>query len=200
MYLESVNYADYAFGIFIDLLKEKGLYDDTVIVVFGDHYGMQMYDENLIEYLGYDKNNYNDARMQFEFSNVLAGIRIPGIEKMVIDEPVSKNDIKPTLAQICNLKDTFSMGISMFDMNSYVAINNGKVITNKYIYDGNGWFKLSDGTSVDLQSLSKEEQETLNKYKKEALNEIDISSSVMIKNLLQKHLEQLKEDVENIEE
>ena len=28
-YLEAVNYADYAFGVFIDELKEAGLYDDT---------------------------------------------------------------------------------------------------------------------------------------------------------------------------
>ena len=35
-YLEAVNYADYAFGIFIDELKDEGLYDDTVIFIFGD--------------------------------------------------------------------------------------------------------------------------------------------------------------------
>ena len=193
-YLEAVNYADYAFGIFIDLLKEKGLYDDTVIVVFGDHYGMQMYDENLIEYLGYDKNEYNDARMQFEFSNVLAGMRIPGVENIVLEEAVSKSDIKPTLSQICGLKDTFSMGVSMFDRNSYAAINNGKVITKNYYYDGTEWFKLSDGTNVDMNSLSEEEKEKLKNYSNEALYEIDISNSVVVKNLLQKNLEELKKE------
>lgn len=195
-YLESVNYADYAFGIFIDLLKEKGLYEDTVIIVFGDHYGMQMYDEDLIEFLGYDKDDYNDSRMQFEFTNVLAGMRIPGIEEMVLEEPISKSDIKPTLAQICSLKDTFSIGTSMFSRDSYVAVNNGKVVTRKYFYDGTGWFKLSDGSNVDLNSLSIEERETLKHYENEAIYEIDISNSVVIKNLLQKHLSELKETEE----
>lgn len=197
-YLEAVNYADYAFGIFIDLLKEKGLYDDTVIIVFGDHYGMQMYDENLIEFLGYNKNDYNDARMQCEFTNVLAGMRIPGVEPMTLEEPVSKSDIKPTLAQICNLEDTFSMGISMFDRQSYAAVNNGKVVTKKYFYDGTGWFKLSDGERVDLNSLSEIEREALKNYEKEAISEIDISNSVVIKNLLQKHLTELKEAKEQV--
>lgn len=192
-YLEAVNYADYAFGIFIDLLKEKGLYEDTVIIVFGDHYGMQMYDEDLIEFLGYDKNNYNDARMQFEFTNVLAGMRVPGLEEMVLEEPISKNDIKPTLAQICGLEDTFSMGASMFNRDSFVAINNGKVVIEKYFYDGTGWFRLSDGADVDLNLLSIEERETLKAYEREAIKEIDISNSVVIKNLLQKHLNELKE-------
>ena len=193
-YLEAVNYADYAFGIFINLLKEKGLYDDTVIVVFGDHYGMQMYDEDLIEFLGYNKNDYNDAHMQFEFSNVLAGMRVPGLSEIVLDEAVSKSDIKPTLAQICNLKDTFSMGTSVFDRKSYVAINNGKVITKDYYYDGTNWFKLSDGSELDLGMLSEDESEILKNYEKQAINEIDISNSVVIKNLLQNNLSGLKEN------
>ena len=193
-YLEAVNYADYAFGIFINLLKEKGLYDDTVIVVFGDHYGMQMYDEDLIEFLGYNKNDYNDAHMQFEFSNVLAGMRVPGLSEIVLDEAVSKSDIKPTLAQICNLKDTFSMGTSVFDRKSYVAINNGKVITKDYYYDGTNWFDLSDGSELDLGILSEDESEKLKEYEKQAINEIDISNSVVIKNLLQNNLSGLKEN------
>lgn len=197
-YLEAVNYADYAFGIFIDLLKEKGLYDDTVIIVFGDHYGMQMYDENLIEFLGYNKNNYNDARMQFEFSNVLAGMRIPGMDNVEIDEAVSKNDIKPTLAQICGLEDNFSIGISIFERSSYAAINNGKVITKDYIHDGTGWFKLSDGSELDLNSLPEKERNELEQYQKNAIYEIDISNSVVIKNLLQHHLKDLKKADEEV--
>jgi phosphoglycerol transferase MdoB-like AlkP superfamily enzyme len=187
-YLEAVNYADYAFGIFIDLLKEKGLYDNTVLVVFGDHYGMQMYDEDLIEFLGFSKNNYNDARMQYEFSNVLCGIRIPGTENAIIDAPVSKNDIKPTLAQICNLEDTFSLGTSIFNRNSYVAINNGKIITSDYYYNGTDWLVLETGEKLDVSMLSEEEKELLNTYETEALNEIEISNSVVVNNLLQNNL------------
>lgn len=183
-YLEAINYADYAFGIFIDLLKEKGLYDDTVILVFGDHYGMQMYDENLRKYLGYDNQNAEDVRLQFEFSNVLCGIRIPGIENMKINAPVSKNDIKPTLAEICGLEDTFSMGMNMFDRNSYVAINNGKIITRDYYYDGNNWFYLENGKGLDMASISEEEKKKLEKYKENTILELDISKSVVINNLL----------------
>lgn len=192
-YLEAVNYADYAFGIFIDLLKEYGIYDDVVIVVHGDHYGMQMYDEDLIEFLGYDKNSYNDAVMQHTFSNVLCAIRIPGVESMVIDAPTSKNDVKPTLAQICNLEDTFSMGTSIFNRNSYITINNGKVITSKYLHDGTGWFSLEDGSKLNTSNLSEIEQELLETYKKQAITELDISNSVMVNNLLQGKLS--REDV-----
>lgn len=187
-YLEAVNYADYAFGIFIDLLKEKGLYDDTVLIVFGDHYGMQMYDENLEKFLGYTKTNYNDARMQFEFSNVLCGMKIPGIEKKVIDAPISKSDIKPTLAQICEIEDEFSMGTSMFSRNSYVTINNGKIITDKYYYDGSNWLILETGEKLNMDSISEEEKQKLELYLEEAILELDISNSLVINNLLQNEL------------
>ncbi len=198
-YLEAVNYADYAFGIFIDLLKEYNLYDEVVIVVHGDHYGMQMYDENLIEYLGYDKNNYNDAVMQHTFSNVVCAVRIPGVSNVTIDAPTSKNDVKPTLAQICGLEDVFSMGTSIFNRNSYAAINNGKVITSKYLYDGTDWLSLKDGSKVNLSDLSEEEKNLLETYQKQAIIELDISNAVMVNNLLQNNLDKVAmEENENI--
>ena len=85
-----------------------------------------MYDENLIEFLGEDVKNYNQAKMQFEFSNVACGMRIPGVENLRIDYPVSRVDIKPTLAQICGLEDNFSLGTSIFEKKPYICINNGK--------------------------------------------------------------------------
>ena len=48
-YLQAVNYADYAFGILIDDLKKEGLYEDTAILVFGDHNGLTMYNEELMD-------------------------------------------------------------------------------------------------------------------------------------------------------
>ena len=144
-----------------------------------------MYDENLIEFLGYSRNNYNDARMQYEFSNVVCGIRIPGVSNVVIDEPVSKMDVKPTLAQICNVEDTFSLGTSIFNRNSYVAINNGKVITKDYYYDGDSWYILETGEKLDINSIPEEEKKRLDLYVEEALIEIEISNSVVVNNLLQ---------------
>lgn len=36
-YLQSVHYADSAIGEFIDTLKQEGLYDNSLIVIYGDH-------------------------------------------------------------------------------------------------------------------------------------------------------------------
>ena len=184
-YLESANYADYAFGIFLDELKQRGLYEDSVIFVYGDHYGMTMYDPNLIEFLGEDTENYNDARMQYEFTNVLCGMRIPGIEHREINDPVSKVDIKPTLMKISNQEEQFSLGTSVFEKKPYICINNGKVITEKYYYDTENWYLLETGEKIDDETngFLKECEENSNK-------EIGISMSILTENLLKDHLEQ----------
>ncbi len=188
-YLEACNYADYAFGIFLDKLKEKGLYDNTVLIVFGDHYGMTMYDENLIEFLGEDKSNYNDAKMQWEFTNVACGMRVPGIQNMKIEEPVSKIDIKPTLLSVLGIEDKISIGKNIFDGKPYVVINNGKIITKDYLYDGSNWFYLKDGKQVDLNTIDEVTKKNLEDYQSWAIKELGISNSIVVENLLKDKIE-----------
>lgn len=188
-YLESVNYADYAFGIFLEELKTKGLYEDSVIFVYGDHYGMTMYDEDLIEFLGEDSENYNDIRMQYEFSNVACGMRIPGVQAVRIDYPVSKVDIKPTLMQIANLEDTFSLGTSIFKKKPYVCINNGKIITDTYYYDSESWYDLATGAKIDMDALPEEVRNQLDQNTEAMDKELGISMSILTENLLRNKLQ-----------
>lgn len=39
-YVQTAKYLDDAFGEFISYLKKAGLYDNSMIVVYGDHYGI----------------------------------------------------------------------------------------------------------------------------------------------------------------
>ncbi|MCK9536164.1 MAG: LTA synthase family protein [Bacilli bacterium] len=44
-YLEHVSYTDYALGVLFDCLEEKGLADDTIVILYGDHgCGFDVYD------------------------------------------------------------------------------------------------------------------------------------------------------------
>lgn len=40
LYITSMNYVDRAIGQFIDGLKEAGLYDNSIILIYGDHYAL----------------------------------------------------------------------------------------------------------------------------------------------------------------
>ena len=48
-YLTAANYTDYAIGKFIERLQEEGLFDETMIVVTGDHEGLAYLRQSLCE-------------------------------------------------------------------------------------------------------------------------------------------------------
>lgn len=182
-YIEAMNYADYAFGIFIDELKKAGLYDDTVILIYGDHAGLQMYNWEMQDFIREVNPSLNDIQTQINYSNVMCGLKIPGVDAMKIDKPVSKLDIKPTINEICGIEDKFSLGESMFSNKDFVCINNGKIITDKYFYDGD-WYLIKTGECLDMNNLPKDEVDKFNYYSDCLQKELDISLSTNILNLL----------------
>lgn len=181
-YLEAVNYADYAFGILINELKNADLYEDTVILVYGDHAGLQMYNDEMIEFIK-ETEQLNDIQTQINYSNILCGLKIPGVGSLKINKPVSKIDIKPTLEEVCGAKDEFSLGKSMFSDKDFVCLNNGKIITEKYFYDGD-WYLIETGEMLNLNELSESEVSKLNYYCDCLQKELDISLSINVLNLL----------------
>lgn len=46
-YLNSVRYADEALEGFFDELKEEGLYENSIICIYGDHYGLSCTDPEI---------------------------------------------------------------------------------------------------------------------------------------------------------
>lgn len=97
-YLTAMHYTDEALGRFIEGMKESGLYEDSVIVVVGDHFGLQQSqmsetDLELVEdMLG---RPYNEAdRMNVPIVVVAPGALEPGVSA----EPAGQVDVLPTIA------------------------------------------------------------------------------------------------------
>ena len=182
-YLKSVNYADYAFGIFIDKLKEADLYDDTVILLFGDHNGMDMYNENLIDFLKETNPNLTDIDIKLNYIRVACGMKIPGIENITIEKPVSKLDIKPTFAYLIDGDAGFSLGTNLFARKDFICLNNERIVTSRYYFDEK-WYRIKDGTEINLEELTQDERELLEDYYEKMRKELDMSISISINNLL----------------
>ncbi|WP_052339940.1 LTA synthase family protein [Gorillibacterium massiliense] len=70
-YLQATHYADAALGRFIDQLKEAGLWDNTILAIYGDHTGIQlgMLDDKisaaLKDFLGRDYNQADALGVPF---------------------------------------------------------------------------------------------------------------------------------------
>lgn len=182
-YLEAVNYADYAFGKFIERLKQENLYDDTVIFIFGDHYGMQMHNEEMLKFIKDVDHELNIPETEINYVNVVCGMRIPGVQSQKINKVVSKLDIKPTLSYISGIEDDFSLGNNIFENKDFACLNNGVIVTNDYYYNGN-WYNIKSGEKIDLDNIEEEQKRQFEYYKSSMEQEITISNSVILNNLL----------------
>ena len=96
-YMSKLKELDNSIGTLIDGLKEQGKLDDTVIVLFADHYPYAIDDEELNEYFSYDiaVNNEID-RTPFIIYN-------PKIKATKYDEYTSYMNIVPTIANLFDL-------------------------------------------------------------------------------------------------
>ena len=110
-------------------------------------------------------------------------MKIPGIENLVIDKPVTKLDIKPTFSYLCNIQDGVSLGTNMFASKDFVSLNNERIISSRYYYD-EIWYDILTGEEVNFDMLDDETKELLNRYERQMRTELEISNSISINNLL----------------
>lgn len=67
-YFPTVRYQDEALKRFIEKLKKDGLYDNSIIVLYGDHYGIsENHNEAMGQFLGKEitplkKSSFNESR------------------------------------------------------------------------------------------------------------------------------------------
>jgi hypothetical protein len=151
--------------------------------------GLEMYNKEMQDYLMNESTKFsdigtNDVTNKINFVNLLCGLKIPNLNNMKIEKPVSKIDLKPTLLQISGLKDNFSLGMTAFSTKDYAFINNGIIILDKYYYENQMWYERENGNILNLKSLEKNEKEKLEEYEENIRTELDISTSILINNLL----------------
>ncbi|MBU5444920.1 LTA synthase family protein [Paenibacillus sp. MSJ-34] len=100
-YLYAVNYTDYAIGTLIDRLKENGLWDNTVLVMYGDHYGLPAEHndpQTIRDLLGI---HYDSQLSRF---NIPLIIHMPGCaEGKTVETVGGQVDMMPTLANLLGI-------------------------------------------------------------------------------------------------
>lgn len=106
-YIRAQNYADYALGQMVDDLKQKGLWDDSMIVLYGDHMGLPIYsldhdDKELMKEIYGHEYSYTDM---LNIPLIIAGSGVQ--HEQIRDEIGGQSDIMPTVANL--------LGISMKD-------------------------------------------------------------------------------------
>lgn len=192
-YLQTSRYTDEAIGQFIDDLKEAGLYENTVIALYGDHHGLNCGMEDIqlrtSEFLG---RNYDYDEMM----NVPLIIHLPGSG---ITETISTTgghiDFMPTIANIMGLTPShdFILGQDIVNVEEgFVAFTNylfeGSFVMNdvifqisrEEIFEGSRAWEIETGNTLDIEEFRDEYEKalTLKKVSKEILEQNLISNNI----------------------
>ncbi len=180
-YLQAAAYTDKTLGDFLTSLKDSGLYDDSLIVIYGDHFGLSTSklqdndNEFLKEILGrsYDKMDMMNVPLIFKLPNSL-GARLE--EKIA-----GQIDIMPTILALMGIedKDVIAFGHNLFfEENNLIGI---RYYMPKGSYADNNTLVSSDGKIYSLDH--KPTNITIDPIKRDKVLQLMNESDSYLKNL-----------------
>lgn len=193
-YIKSVNYMDSAIGNFLTSMEEEGLLDNTIIVIYGDHDARL--GKKQFEYMyNYDpvtkqiKNEGSEDYVSVSDYDYELSKKVPLIiwskdlkENKKIDTPMGMIDVLPTLGNMLNISNKYSLGQDIMNTkkeDGIIVFKDGSYITDKIYYSAknNEAYTLSNGVITDDYIRTK------SKYADQI---IDVSNNIITYNLIPK--------------
>ena len=187
-YFATANYLDSSIKAFFDYLKESGLYKNSIIVLYGDHYGISnSRNPSLAPLL--DKNSetwssYDNAMLQ----RVPYMVVIPGMVKgRIIDTYGGEIDMLPTLEHLLGIDSQkfLQVGQDMLspDHNQIVAFRSANYfVTPEYTsYSGRTYYTK---TGDEITNPDDKTKADLDKIREAANLQLKISDSIQTGDLL----------------
>lgn len=180
-YFATANYLDQAVKEFFDYLKESGLYENSMIVLYGDHYGISnSRNKELASLVGKDSStwtNYDNAQLQ----RVPYMIHIPGeTNGFVSHEFGGQVDSLPTVLHLLGIKtdNKLLLGQDLFskDRDGVVAFRDGDFMSKEFTYYGGTIY--DNKTSLQALELSEEQNDLFNKQKERANSQLSTSDKI----------------------
>lgn len=173
-YIQTAHYLDQALEEYITDLKKKGLYDNSVIMIYGDHYGISENHHNAMEKLLGEK--ITPAKFT-DLNRTGFWLKVPGKSGGVNKEYAGQMDVMPTLLHLVGIdsKNYLMFGSDMFSKqhNNVVPFRNGDFITEDYKYVNGKIYSNKDN------ELLTEKPKDFDKNKKQVEKDLEMSDSVL---------------------
>ena len=187
-YFATANYLDSSIKAFFDYLKESGLYKNSIIVLYGDHYGISnSRNPALAPLLGKNSetwSSYDNAMLQ----RVPYMVVIPGMDKGgIIDTYGGEIDMLPTLEHLLGIESNkfLQVGQDMLspDHDQIVAFRSANYfVTPEYTsYSGRTYYTK---TGEEITNPDENTKEQLDKIREAANLQLRISDSIQTGDLL----------------
>lgn len=160
-YFATANYLDTALKEFFDYMKASGLYDKSIFVLYGDHYGISnTRNKELASLLGKDSDSWTDFD-NAQLQRVPFMIHVPGTTNGGINHTYGGQvDALPTLLHLLGIdsKKYLQLGQDLFsaDHKQVVAFRDGDFVTPQYTFYGG---KMYDNQTAQVVDEPTPEQE-----------------------------------------
>ncbi|SEH87557.1 Phosphoglycerol transferase MdoB [Halobacillus karajensis] len=184
-YFQTIRYQDEALKQFVEEFKKSDLYDDTILVIYGDHFGIsENHQRAMGEYLDKDINEYE----QFQLQRVPLLMIGEGIEPQEHDTVGGQIDLRPTIMNLLGVEDEnpiqFGQDLFSKDRREMMITRDGNFANEKYVGVNGNCYERETGEKV-------ESEQACAPGFKEAEEELALSDSVVYGDLL-RYLDEIK--------
>ncbi|PCS01483.1 hypothetical protein RT41_GL000247 [Lactococcus fujiensis JCM 16395] len=189
-YFETAHYLDQSIEEFFTYLKKSGLYDKSIIVLYGDHYGISgSSNKAFAQYIGRDAESFN------AFDNTMLQrtpfmVHIPGrTDGRIISTYTGEIDVMPTLEHLLgiNTKPYVQFGQDMFatGRQDFVALRNGGFVTPTITLPSlNSHSYYDTQTGLEIEKLSAAQETYVKEIKAKVSTLFSMSDKLNNQNLL----------------
>ncbi|MEY8733513.1 LTA synthase family protein [Peribacillus frigoritolerans] len=176
-YFPTVRYTDEALEQFIGDLKRNGLYEDSIFVLYGDHYGIsENHNSAMSQFLGKEITPFESVQLQ----RVPLIIHVPGQKGKTISTVSGQIDVRPTLLHLLGIEndDYIEFGKDLFSEEKleFTVLRDSSFITKDYLYTMDTCYEKNTGAATAKDSCEK--------YLEKAKQELDYSDKIIYGDLL----------------
>lgn len=183
-YVQTAHYLDEAIGELMSYLKKSGLEKNTLIMLYGDHYGISGNHHKASAQL-LNKDSFNNFD-NLQFQRVPLMFHMPGLKGGINHTYGGEIDVRPTLFNLLGINDQnmIQFGHSLLAKNvpQIVAQRNGDFITPKYSKVEGSYYYTKSGKRVTHPSKKVKAQ--LASISNTVTTELSLSDRVITGNLL----------------
>lgn len=165
-YFQTAHYMDEALEQFFADLKKSGLYDNSIIVMYGDHYGISdNHNTAMSKVMGKEITSFESAQLQ----RVPLIIHAPGVEGGGVNHTFGGAvDVRPTVMHLLGIdsKEYIQFGSDLLseDHDQVVPFRNGDFVSPEYTGISGKCYVTKTGEPVEDQQcdmLDKQAKEKL---------------------------------------
>ncbi|SIS40226.1 LTA synthase family protein [Salimicrobium flavidum] len=179
-YFQTMRYQDEALRQFVEEFKQSELYDDTVLLVYGDHFGIsENHQEAMGEYLGKEVGAFEQFQLQ-RVPFLIYGKDIPSMKSDTVGGQV---DLRPTIMNLLGLEEEddnpiqFGSDLLNEKRDDFVVDRDGNFANAEYVGIEGVCYDRETGEEVEVEGACEEGFD-------KAQEELNMSDSVIYGDLL----------------